>query len=170
MIAELGRSVLVVEDDREDRDWLASAFERAGYRVVAPRHSAEAFATLCGSTSYPSAVVVDWTMPILQGLDFLTAQAADPKLRQVRVIVLSDVGRMDRVPSEGIDAVLAKPVRMRTLIEVVNRLCGLPPRDAERTGTRRTQLRTRSGADPRRTPEVGVASTLQDTAAIRRPR
>ena len=105
--------MLVLDGDPIDRSGLATAFSRAGYQVASPRDL---------GALLPSAIVIDWTSP-LDGLELLRTQVADASLRGVPVIVLSPLGRMDAVPSLCVDAVLPKPVRMRTLLDVVDRLC-----------------------------------------------
>jgi CheY-like chemotaxis protein len=122
------RSILLVEDDHDVRDVIAGALERCGYRVLAAANGREAIEQLALASPLPSVIVLDWMMPIMGGFEFLTYQATDPDLRTIPVLVLSAVDRALRVTGLPVAAVLEKPVRMRTLIEVIDRLSGMPRR------------------------------------------
>ncbi len=115
-----------MEDDPDVRSSLHEVLERAGYEVVAAGDGREALAHLEARTTPFSLVVLDWILPILSGMDVVDWIARHPMHSPTPVVVFSG---SDRVPvSQGIAAVVAKPVRRRTLIEVVDRLSGMPPR------------------------------------------
>lgn len=122
------RSILLVEDDHDVRDVIAGALERCGYKVLVASNGREAIEQLALATPLPSVIVLDWMMPIMGGFEFLTYQATDADLRTIPVLVLSAVDRVLKVTGLTVAAVLEKPVRMRTLIEVIDRLCGMPRR------------------------------------------
>jgi CheY-like chemotaxis protein len=64
-------------------------------------------------------------MPVMSGVDFLRARAGDVVLRGVPVVVFTAVGRALDIDDGAVAAILVKPVRMRTLVDVVDRLCGM---------------------------------------------
>jgi len=125
-MSETGRSVLVVEDDARTRGILAEALARAGYRVATAGDGAEALAVLAEDAVQPSVIVLDWMMPVMGGPELIERLAADATHGSTPVVVLSAVDRPVMTPGLQVAVMLSKPVRLRTLVEIVDRLSGLP--------------------------------------------
>jgi CheY-like chemotaxis protein len=125
-----GRTLLLVEDDADIRDVLANALARSGYRVLVAGNGREAIERLAAAADTPDLILLDWMMPVMSGLEFISYQATDPSLRDVPVIVLSAVDRVYDIAGAGIAVTMVKPVRLRTLVDVVDRLCGMSRADA----------------------------------------
>jgi CheY-like chemotaxis protein len=70
LVAEGKRRVLVVEDDHQARDLLTLLLEDAGYRVHAVGNPVEALEQM--KRSQFEVVVIDYHMPRLNGLEFMT--------------------------------------------------------------------------------------------------
>lgn len=162
------RTILVVEDDRDIRETLATMLERCGYRVIAAANGQEALDGVAADGTRPALIVLDWMMPVMGGLEFLERHDQTELLQEVPVLVLSAVDRVFNLSGGGIAATMTKPVRMRTLIDVIDRLCGLPRRAVEfLSGKISTGVPVPSadtGDDEQRT-----ARTRAQTIAIRRP-
>lgn len=119
-------TVLIVEDDPSTRGAMQDLLEDGGYDVITAAHGREALDHLSGRATPVSLIVLDWLMPVMGGSDFLARLAVDPINAGTPVVVLS---AHDRVLSgHGVTAVVSKPVRTRTLLEVIGRLVGMPPR------------------------------------------
>ena len=122
-------SVLVVEDDPDIRQAIASLLEDDGYPVITAVDGAQGLAWLRAAPSLDACVVLlDLRMPVMDGGAFLTEVRATPSLKDLRVCVLS----ADPAPAPaGADYVLQKPIAASTLLRVVERLCrvqgGAPP-------------------------------------------
>lgn len=127
-ISSTPRDVLLVEDDADVREALASALGACGYTVTTACNGRDAIDHLARSDAQPSLIVLDWMMPVMNGLDFLTHQAANPRMRSTPVLILSAVDRVHSFSGAAVAAVMTKPVRLRTLIDVIDRLCGMPRR------------------------------------------
>jgi CheY-like chemotaxis protein len=125
MTPSVGKTVLLVEDDPDVREEMALALEHAGYRVQGATHGAEALDILRREPLRPSVILLDWMMPVMDGIAFLGQTASDPRFGSIPVIVVSAVARMARIPTLCVAAVVAKPVRLRTLLDVVDRICGV---------------------------------------------
>jgi len=69
--------VAIIEDDREFRDMLRELLEEEQYRVVALSNGAEALETLRGDT-LPNVILLDVSMPVMDGFDFLRFRNDDP--------------------------------------------------------------------------------------------
>jgi CheY-like chemotaxis protein len=116
-----GCSVLIVEDDPDIRQAIASLLQDDGYTVAAKADGAEGLEWL--RTTVPRGaclVLLDLRMPVMDGGAFLTELRATPELKDLRVCVLS----ADPAPAPpGADYVLRKPVAASALLRVVERLC-----------------------------------------------
>ena len=122
------KTLLVVEDDHDVRDAMQTGLSRHGYHVETAQHGLEALTWLRSQPLRPSAIVLDWMMPVMDGMAFLAHVASDPRLTAVPVVVVSAVTRSARIPSLCVSAVVAKPVRLRTLVDLLDRICHVPPR------------------------------------------
>jgi CheY-like chemotaxis protein len=127
--ASQAKTVLLVEDDADVREELIHALERGGYNVLAAANGLEALSMLRSEAVRPSLVILDWMMPVMDGMGFLSHVASDPRYAPIPIVVVSAVAKLARIPSLCVAAVIAKPVRVRTLLEVIDRLVGAWPRD-----------------------------------------
>jgi PAS domain S-box-containing protein len=80
--------VLIADDDPTYREALADTVRAAGYAVVAVSDGAAALAYLRRAPA-PHSVLLDLTMPVMDGWDFLEERNRDAALRPIPVIVLS---------------------------------------------------------------------------------
>jgi len=128
------KTILLVEDDADVREELAAALERGGYHVIGAAHGLEGLTALRAEPVRPSLILLDWMMPVMDGMGFLSQVASDPRFAPIPIVVVSAVAKLAKIPSLCIAAVMAKPVRVRTLLDVIDRLCGRPPRGGGNTG------------------------------------
>lgn len=111
------RTVLLVEDDADVRDAIATFLRRAGYEVRTAQHGWDALRKL-SEEGLPSVMVVDLMMPVMDGWDFLLKCPEG-----VPVVVLSGVADIDRTRAHpSVAAVLQKPVRLETLWSAIRPL------------------------------------------------
>jgi signal transduction histidine kinase/DNA-binding LacI/PurR family transcriptional regulator/AraC-like DNA-binding protein/DNA-binding response OmpR family regulator len=82
--------VLIVDDDPQDREAHRALVERglANYPTVTAADGKSALAAM--AETVPALVLLDLVMPEMGGLDVLDRMRADPHLRQVPVIILSN--------------------------------------------------------------------------------
>lgn len=121
------RNILVVDDDPQIRRLCRMALEEPGYLVKEASNGKEAIAAIEG-TSF-DLIVLDLSMPDMDGFEFLKAVRADwPKLK---IIVISGFlgGKMLKAARLfGGAATLAKPFSPESLLSVVdNVLAGKGP-------------------------------------------
>jgi diguanylate cyclase (GGDEF)-like protein len=112
-----GARVVVVEDDPNYREVLASALARGGYEVQSAADGAAGLVLI--RKSLPDAVLLDWVLPILDGGALTRAIKSDPALSRVLVIIASARGE-GPMRAEGIeigaDDYLVKPVDIGELL------------------------------------------------------
>ena len=109
--------MVVVEDDPNYREVLASALARGGYEVQSAADGAAGLVLI--RKWLPDAVLLDWVLPILDGGALTRAIKSDPVLSRVFVIIASARGE-GPMRAEGIeigaDDYLVKPVDIGELL------------------------------------------------------
>lgn len=120
-----GACVLVVDDDCDVRETVCEILGAEGFPVVAATNGKEALAYLRSMPALaPSLILLDLSMPVMDGVAFRRAQREDPSLAGIPVIVCSAEPRLpERVRGLEVDGVLQKPVRLAHLLEAVSRYC-----------------------------------------------
>lgn len=119
--------ILVVEDDSDLRRSLAEVLEDEGCEVACAKDGADALHQLEGSAA-PAAILLDLTMPGMDGWTFRSHQRSDPRLAGIPTVVISaaftgDAGDARDVAALAPDAFLAKPFDLATLIDALKRIC-----------------------------------------------
>ena len=122
------QAVLLVEDNDELRGALADMLRLDGYRVREARNGAHALRVLRDERVRPFAIVLDLTMPAVDGWEFRRAVADLPEYADVPVVVMSAVDE-DVARRAGLAAVeyLRKPFELKKLLLTLARL---HPRDS----------------------------------------
>jgi DNA-binding response OmpR family regulator len=115
--------LLAVEDEPRDAALLEAVLGRAGYRLHVTRDLAQARDWL--EDSSPALVLLDRHLPDGDGLDLVGTIRGSARLRDVPVLLVS-AGVLPRDKAAALDAgcdgVLAKPVRVKPLVDEVRRL------------------------------------------------
>ena len=123
---ETRETVLVVEDQEDNRRILSVYLEYVGYRVVSAVNGAEGVAT--AREQRPNVIVMDISMPVLDGYQALRLLREDPELGEIPVIALTAHAlSTDReaVLAAGFDSYLAKPIEPRLVAAEVRRIIAL---------------------------------------------
>src|SRR5712691_8860078 len=121
-------NVLIVDDDADTREMLATLLSMKGFHAVSAEDGLEALHLLRTvrhrAPDVPCLVLLDLTMPRLGGNEFRRAQLGDPIVASVPVAVMS--GAIDveqRARALGAVAILSKPIDFDVLLDVVRRYC-----------------------------------------------
>jgi CheY-like chemotaxis protein len=114
-------TVLVIEDNDDVREMMAISLEMEGHTVSTAANGRQALAQLENGLR-PCVILLDLMMPVMNGWEFRAALQADPRLKDIPVVVISAAGRelMGKLPS---GAVLSKPIDVDTLLDVVCDYC-----------------------------------------------
>ena len=78
------RTCLIVDDSRMIRKVARRIVESVGYAVVEAENGEEGLARC--RAAMPHLVITDWNMPVMSGIDFVTALRAIPTERRPRVV------------------------------------------------------------------------------------
>ena len=118
-----GNAVLIVEDEREIREMIAFALERAGFRVLEASSAEAAIEQLEGLL--PDVVVVDWMLPGSTGIELVRRIRRDAHTAQLPLLMLTARGEetdMLRSFEVGVDDYVTKPFSPRELIARIKAL------------------------------------------------
>ncbi len=109
--------VLVVEDDEDVRDAVATILADEGYVVVTAAHGREALDVLANGAR-PCLVLLDLMMPVMDGWQVLEEMQQHASLATIPVIVLS-ASREAGPPAPNVRRYLKKPVGLDVLLREV---------------------------------------------------
>lgn len=110
-------TVLIIDDERMTRDTLTELLAKDGREIVTACDGQEALERLT-EIPRPCLIVLDLTMPRMDGWEFLRRQSADASMANIPTIVLSG----SRLPA-GAKHQLAKPVDVDRLLALVSQYC-----------------------------------------------
>jgi CheY-like chemotaxis protein len=116
-----GCLVAIIEDDSEFRNMLRELLEEEQYRVVALANGAEALEALRGDT-VPNVILLDVSMPVMDGFDFLRYRNDDPQLAAVPVVLVTNAKPHER-PTIGVNDVVRKPIDIDEILFAIKRYC-----------------------------------------------
>ena len=118
-----GALLLAVEDEPRNAALLEAILGRAGYRLWVAGDLAQAREFLADET--PALVLLDRHLPDGDGLDLVGTIRGSARLRAVPILLVSaSVLPRDQAAAldAGCDGFLAKPVRVKPLVDEVRRL------------------------------------------------
>ncbi len=122
------RTILVVDDDPDTRDFFITVLEDSGYATVSARDGNEALQRL--GEGLPDLVTLDITMPEKSGVGVYRTLKEDDRFARVPVIIITGVSddfkqfistRRHVPPPDGY---LSKPVEAEQLAGLVGELLG----------------------------------------------
>lgn len=132
-------AILHVEDDPVDVINVRRAFSRCGFvnPILAAPNGDEALRMLreTADTDQPALILLDLSMPIMDGVEFLQVVKSDPELRQIPVVVLTAANLLRErreVYELGVAGYVLKPMQDDAFVEAVGTvarywsLCELP--------------------------------------------
>lgn len=108
---------MVVDDDDDIAELLLTGLERAHISAVRARNGDEGVAIV--HTEQPAVVLLDWMMPVKDGIQTSLEIRADPTLVQPHIIMVTARAHRDDQQHArrcGIDDIIPKPFRTRDLI------------------------------------------------------
>jgi len=111
------RRILVIDDRRENRDVLVGLLEPLGFQVSTAANGLEGLEKM--HQERPNLTIVDISMPVMTGFEFLDCLRQDKELQASKAIVSSaSVAQADRQMAlkAGGDDFLPKPVEMGELL------------------------------------------------------
>ena len=119
--------LLVVEDDDDIRETVTDLLRDQGYEVEGAEDGRVALARLQGGLR-PDLILLDRTMPVMDGAAFRKAQLADPLLSTIPVVLMTAANAIESLVAEmRPDHVLKKPMSFDDLLSTLVRALPAQP-------------------------------------------
>jgi len=118
--------ILLVEDNEMNRDMLGRRLQRRGYEVIIATDGAEGIAKAQADT--PDLILMDMSLPILDGWQATRRLKAAPETRSIPVIALTAhamSGDRDKAIEAGCDDFDTKPVEFDRLLTKIEALLSM---------------------------------------------
>jgi CheY-like chemotaxis protein len=115
--------ILLVEDNEMNRDMLSRRLERKGYTVVCAVDGAEGLAK--AASDRPDLILMDMSLPVLDGWAATRQLKADPNLKNIPVIALTAhamASDEQEARAAGCDDFDTKPVELPRLLGKITAL------------------------------------------------
>ena len=115
--------ILLVEDNEMNRDMLSRRLERKGFEVVMAVDG-QAGVDMASSTN-PDIILMDLSLPIIDGWEATRCITADPATQNIPVIALTAhamSGDEEKAREAGCDDYDTKPVNLKRLLEKIGNL------------------------------------------------
>jgi len=120
--------ILLVEDNEMNRDMLSRRLQKRGYEVVIAEDGEQGVRLAQSET--PALVLMDMSLPVLDGWEATRQLKADPVTRSIPVIALTAhamAGDRERALEAGADDFDTKPVELTRLLEKIEALLAKKP-------------------------------------------
>ena len=116
--------MLVVEDETDARDAIATMLEDAGYKVLQAANGREALTELGDRNGRCNLILLDLMMPVMNGWDFRRKQRETPAFAAIPVVLMSAGAHLAIVRAElNAAGHITKPVEEADLLDAVRRHC-----------------------------------------------
>jgi two-component system cell cycle response regulator len=127
----MSTKILTVDDSKTVRLIVGKAFKPFDSVILEAANGADGLDL--AAREKPDIILLDYTMPVMDGYETLTALSANPELKSIPVIMLTaESGRetVTRIAKMGVRDYLVKPFQEAVLVERVGRVVPLKPKAA----------------------------------------
>ena len=110
---------LVLDDSRAMRMILSRIMKDCGYEVVEAGDGQEGLDVVAAGPT-PDVALIDWNMPVMNGLEFVSAVRAQPALRSLTLMMVtteSEHGQIVRALAAGAHEYVIKPFTPDAIVE-----------------------------------------------------
>ena len=119
------KTILIVDDLQSELDWMAHYLINAGYNIIMAKNGEEALAKT--RATKPDAIVTDWMMPKMGGLDICRKLKRDPVTAEILIVACTVKNRdVDRLwaKKQGVKAYITKPYTKEELVSALQDVMG----------------------------------------------
>jgi two-component system cell cycle response regulator len=120
--------ILTVDDSKTVRIIVKKAFKAYDCEIIEAANGVEGLAM--AAKENPDVILLDVTMPVMDGVEMLTKLKSDPALKGIPVIMLTAEGGRDnvlKIAKIGVRDYIVKPFKEELLMEKVGRIIDLKP-------------------------------------------
>lgn len=120
---------LIVDDSRAMRRIVGRILTERGFETSEAADGQDALTVLESMDELPAVACIDWNMPVMDGLELVTAIRARPQWRDITLMMVTTESEQDRIVralAAGAHEYLIKPFTPDALVEKLD-LLGLVP-------------------------------------------
>ena len=120
-MAAIGK-VLIIDDSKAIRFILGKMMRQCGWDVVEAEHGVAALETLSKTSSFQLALV-DWNMPVMNGLQFVAEVASKqlaPEMKMMMVTTETEMSQVVRALEAGAHEYIMKPFTKEMILEKIS--------------------------------------------------
>lgn len=120
---------LVIDDSRAMRRIIGRILQELGYEVLEAGDGQQALDVLATCDEPPAVALIDWNMPVMDGLQFVQAVRTMPEYKRMTLMMVtteSEHGQIVRALAAGAHEYLLKPFGAEALLDKLS-LLGLVP-------------------------------------------
>ena len=124
--------LLLVEDNEMNRDMLSRRLTRRGFEVIVAEDGAQGLAV--AKEQLPDLILMDMSLPVLDGWEASRRLKADEATRHIPVIALTAhamAGDRERAIEAGCEDYDTKPIEFARLLEKIDRILEAGPRSRQ---------------------------------------
>jgi two-component system, chemotaxis family, chemotaxis protein CheY len=125
---------MVIDDSRAMRMILKRMIGKLDFSATEAADGQEALDLLETMAEIPDLALIDWNMPVMNGLDFVVKARADPRLQSMTLVMVtteSEQSQIVRALAAGAHEYVIKPFTENAMVEKLG-LLGLLPTGAGR--------------------------------------
>ena len=114
--------IIVIEDNIDNQNLLRLLLEREGYPVVTAINGQDGLKII--RQEQPELIVLDLSMPIIDGWEMIKHVKADPKIESIPIVVVTahlQPGEKNQVFEAGCNGYVFKPFKAADLIDEIER-------------------------------------------------
>ena len=111
---------MVIDDSRAMRMILKRIVTKLDFEAVEAGDGQEALDLLAEMPEVPDLALIDWNMPNMNGLEFVTKVRADPRLREMTLVMVttaSEQSQIVRALAAGAHEYVIKPFTPDAIVE-----------------------------------------------------
>lgn len=134
----MGPKILTVDDSKTIRMIVARAFKTFACEILEASDGVEGLSVV--KREKPDIIILDYTMPIMDGVEMLTKLKSDPDLKSIPVVMLTAESGRDnvlKIAKLGVRDYLIKPFKEEIIVERVGRIIDLKARTEAVAKTKR---------------------------------
>lgn len=117
--------ILLIEDSDDLRNTLQKVFQYCGFNVESAANGQEALEKLREIDQLPCLILLDLTMPVMDGYEFRRQQELDSRIAKIPVVVMTAHGDCEESLELGARGFIRKPFELISILDTVKKYCAV---------------------------------------------